>query len=69
MVKRKSDEPDDKALQRLRQFEAQRESVPEEEKDKDKKKKDKHTGADEGKKAIKPDKATDLLNQEKTKLK
>ena len=41
MVKRKSDEPDNKALERLREFEAKRKPVPDNKTGEEKKKKDK----------------------------
>jgi hypothetical protein len=41
MVKRKNDEPDNKALKRLREFEAKRKPVPDNKKGDDEKKKDK----------------------------
>jgi hypothetical protein len=45
MVKRKNDEPDNKALKRLREFEAKRKPVPDNKTGDDKKKKDKkHKG-------------------------
>lgn len=41
MVKRKNEEPDNKALERLREFEAKRKPVPDNKTGDDKKKKDK----------------------------
>jgi hypothetical protein len=66
MVKRSSDEPDDKALERLRQFEAQRKAVPDtkkedEEKDDDDKKKPGKKDKEKKKGNDAPDKATDQL--------
>jgi hypothetical protein len=57
MVKQRSDEPDDKALERLRQFEQERKPVPENVSKDDKKKKEENK-ADKPK--DKPDTATDL---------
>jgi hypothetical protein len=54
MVKRKEDEPEDKALKRLRQFEDQRKAVPADKKGKDKK--NKATKKDQN---VSPDSATD----------
>ena len=61
MTKRKSDEPDDKALERLRQFEESRKPVPDKIHGDEKKKK--NGKKDSGKKDDKdrPDKATDDL--------
>ena len=65
MVKQRSDEPDNKALERLREFEQKRMPVPdqkdENENDKDKKKKDKLPGKDQQQPGNKRDKATDDL--------
>ena len=59
MVKRSSDEPDDKALERLRQFEQERKPVPnnlndDKKKSKDSKKQNGEENADD-----EPDSATD----------
>jgi hypothetical protein len=61
MTKRKSDEPDDKALERLRQFEESRKPVPDKILGDEKKKK--NGKKDSGKKNEKdhPDRATDDL--------
>ena len=61
MVKKSSDEPDDKALERLREFEQKRAPVPEkgtenDKKAKDKKGKEKEKGNEPDRK---PDSATD----------
>ena len=61
MEKRSSDEPDDKALQRLRQFEDQRKAVPGEKSEDEGEKKSKKKGAKKLKGKDKPDSATDLL--------
>jgi len=59
MVKQRSDEPDDKALERLRQFEQERKPVPNNLKDDNKKDKNskKQSGEEEADDA--PDSATD----------
>ncbi len=61
MVKRKGDEPDNKALQRLRQFEESRKAVPDINPDDDKNKKDKKKDSKKKDKDDQPDKATDEL--------
>ena len=66
MIKRRSDEPDDKALERLRQFEEQRKPVPDVNRDNEQKddvKKKKPGKKDKGKKKKNNtrDKATDQL--------
>ena len=61
MVKRTRDEPDDKALQRLQQFEDQRKAVPGENKENDNKQKNKKNGTEKRKENKIPDKATDKL--------
>jgi hypothetical protein len=61
MVKQKGDEPDNKALERLRQFEEQRKPVPEQEPDNDKKNKNKGSGKEQQQPGNKRDKATDEL--------
>jgi len=59
MVKQRSDEPDDKALERLREFEQQRKPVPENSNDDKKKSKDpKKQNAEENADDT-PDSATD----------
>ena len=60
MVKQKSDEPDNKALERLRQFEEQRKPVPDQDSANEKNKKDKQKGKDQ-QPGNKKDKATDEL--------
>jgi hypothetical protein len=64
MIKRRSDEPDNKALERLRQFEEQRKPVPDvnrdnEQKDDVKKKKPGKKGKGKKKTNDSPDKTTD----------
>jgi hypothetical protein len=59
MVKRKEDEPEDKALKRLRQFEDQRKAVPADKEDNDKKGKDKKNKATKKDQNVSPDSATD----------
>jgi hypothetical protein len=61
MVKRKSDEPENKALQRLQQFEESRKAVPDIKPDDDKKKKDKKNDSKKKDENDHPDKATDEL--------
>jgi hypothetical protein len=58
MVKQKSDEPDDKALERLREFEQQRKPVPNNLKD-DKKKNKESKKQNEEEADNAPDSATD----------
>jgi hypothetical protein len=57
MVKQRTDEPEDKALERLRQFEQQRRPVPD--KEDEKKKKEKKTEGNEEETDDEPDSATD----------
>jgi len=59
MVKRSSDEPDDKALERLRQFEQERKPVPSNSNDDKKKSKDSKKQTDEESADDAPDSATD----------
>ena len=61
MVKQRGDEPDNKALERLREFEQKRMPVPDQENENDKKKKDKPQGKEQPKPDNKKDKATDDL--------
>jgi hypothetical protein len=57
MVKQRTDEPEDKALERLRQFEQQRRPVPDAEDEKKKKNRKKEGTEDEA--DDEPDSATD----------
>ena len=59
MVKQRSDEPDDKALERLRQFEQQRKPVPDNLNDDKKKSKDPKKQGEEKNADDTPDSATD----------
>ena len=59
MVKRSSDEPDDKALERLRQFEQERKPVPSNSKDEKKQIKDPKKQNDKENADDAPDSATD----------
>ena len=61
MVKRKSDEPENKALQRLQQFEEARKAVPDIKPGDDKKKKDKEKEPKKKDENGHKDKATDEL--------
>jgi len=61
MIKQRSDEPDDKALERLREFEEKRKPVPDQENESDQKKKNKLPGKKQQQPGNKRDKATDDL--------
>ncbi len=61
MTKQRSDEPDDKALKRLREFEEKRKPVPDQENENAKKKKGKLPGKEQQQPGNKKDKATDEL--------
>jgi hypothetical protein len=61
MIKQRSDEPDDKALERLREFEEKRRPVPDQENENDPKKKNKLPGKKQQQPGNKRDKATDDL--------
>ena len=61
MTKRKSDEPDDKALERLRQFEESRKPVPDKKSEDDKKKKNGKKNSGKKDEKDQPDRATDDL--------
>jgi hypothetical protein len=61
MVKQRSDEPDDKAFERLREFQEKRKAVPDRQNENDQKKKDKHSKKDQPQHGKKKDKATDKL--------
>ena len=61
MIKQRSDEPDDKALERLREFEEKRKPVPDQENEADQKKKNKLREKKQQHPGNKKDKATDEL--------